>query len=270
MAYKNLMVHLDQGERTAKRLALAVSMAHEHSARLVGVFGQRGHAQRVGLVSTWPSEAYAAARDASKRTFEEATVGLANVHWIDINRGSDAELLQHVTDQARYCDLILMGQHDERSSAHVPDDLVAEVILNSGRPALVLPYIGDFPTIGKNPLIAWSNTREAARALNDSLPLIAHCSEVMVLSLCAHLEDGNNSCAEVARHVQTHGITSKTEVILVEDFGIMDLLLNRVSDRGADLLVMGAHAHHGLPFLTRGNGTRYILQHMTVPVLMAN
>ena len=42
MALKNLMVHLDQGERTAARLELAVSLARRHQARLVGVFGQRG------------------------------------------------------------------------------------------------------------------------------------------------------------------------------------------------------------------------------------
>ena len=42
MALKNLMVHLDQGGRTAARLELAVSLARQHQARLVGVFGQRG------------------------------------------------------------------------------------------------------------------------------------------------------------------------------------------------------------------------------------
>jgi nucleotide-binding universal stress UspA family protein len=50
----------------------------------------------------------------------------------------------------------------------------------------------------------------------------------------------------------------------------MDMLLNRVTDRGADLLVMGAHGHIGFPFVSRGAGTRYILRHMTVPVVLAN
>jgi nucleotide-binding universal stress UspA family protein len=76
--------------------------------------------------------------------------------------------------------------------------------------------------------------------------------------------------APVVRHLADHGITAKPEVLVVEDFGIMDLLLNRVSDRSADLLVMGAHGQIGFPFVSRGAGTRYILQHMTVPVLMSS
>jgi nucleotide-binding universal stress UspA family protein len=56
----------------------------------------------------------------------------------------------------------------------------------------------------------------------------------------------------------------------VGDIGIMDTLLNNAADLGSDLLVMGAHGHIGLPFVSRGAGTRYILRHMTVPVLMSN
>ena len=39
---------------------------------------------------------------------------------------------------------------------------------------------------------------------------------------------------------------------------------------GADLLVMGAHGQISCPFVSRGAGTRYILRHMTVPVLLSN
>ena len=270
MPLKNLMVHLDQGERTEARLKFATSLARQHQARLLGVFGQRAHAQRVGVVSTWPSEEYVAARDASQAAFKNATAGLAQAEWHDINRGGIAEVLSHVTDLARHADLVVLGQHDDRGNSLVPEDLVSEVILNSGRPVLVFPYIGDFPSVGKLPLIAWSNAREAARALNDALPLIQNCDEAMILSFAAGLDEGKASCGAVAQHLDAHGIKSKSDVILVEDFGIMDLLLNRVSDRGADLLVMGAHGQIGFPFVSRGNGTRYILQHMTVPVLMSN
>ena len=76
--------------------------------------------------------------------------------------------------------------------------------------------------------------------------------------------------AEVEQHLATHGIPAKTEVVLVQDFGIMDVLLNRTSDRSADLLVMGAQGSIGFPFESRGAGTRHILKHMTVPVLMAS
>jgi len=270
MSLKNLMVHLDQGERTAARLELAVSLARQHQARLLGVFGQRAQAQRVGVVASWPSQEYVGARDASQAAFENATAGLPDAEWRDINRGSDAEVLRHVIDLARHADLVVLGQHDERVKAFAPEELAMEVILDSGRPVLMLPYAGTFAEVGTHPLIAWNNAREAARALNDALPLIENCDEAMVLSFTARHEEGESCCTEVARHLATHGIKAKTEVMLVQDFGIMDMLLNRVTDRGADLLVMGAHGHIGFPFVSRGAGTRHILRHMTVPVLMSN
>lgn len=267
---KNLMVHLDQGERTSARLALAVSLARQHQARLLGVFGQRAPAAPVGRVSHWPSSEYAQARDASREMFAKATVGLPQADWHDINRGTDAEVLHQITELARHADLVILGQHDERFPDYPSKDLVREVILECGRPVLVIPYAGDFTEVGKHPLIAWNNDREAARTLGDCLPLIAGCDEAMVISFTTHIEESSTCCSEVARHLETHGIKARTEMMLVQDFRIMDTLLNRACDWSADLVVMGAHGQIGFPFVSRGAGTRYILQHMTVPLLMSH
>ncbi|HTH15475.1 MAG TPA: universal stress protein, partial [Magnetospirillum sp.] len=70
-------------------------------------------------------------------------------------------------------------------------------------------------------------------------------------------------------HLSAHGITVTREVLAGEDIGIMDLLLSRAFDQGADLLVMGAHGGYHLPFF-KGAGTRHILKHMTLPVLMSH
>ena len=270
MSLKNLMVHLDQGKRTASRLELAVSLARQHQARLIGVFGQLASSQRIGVVSTWPTPAYTEAAAAAKAAFEQATAGLAQAEWHDINRGSETEVLRHITDLARHADLVIMGQHDEHAQSYAPADLVEEVVLNSGRPVLILPYVGTFHEVGKNALIAWSNAREAARALNDALPLIEGGGTATILSFSTTTEEARSSCDQVVRHLACHGIKAKSETMLVGDIGIMDTLLNNAADLGSDLLVMGAHGHIGLPFVSRGAGTRYILRHMTVPVLMSN
>ena len=270
MSLKNLMVHLDQGEQTASRLALAVALARQHQARLMGVFGQLAAPQQVGLVSTWPTPAYTEAAAASKAAFQQATAGLAQADWHDINRGSEAEVLRHITALARHADLVVMGQHDAMAQSWVPADLAEEVVLNCGRPVLILPYAGTFTEVGKRPLIAWSNTREAAHALNDALPLIEGCTNATVLSFAGTVEEAGSSCDQVIRHLACHGIESKSDIMLVNDIGIMDMLLNKAADLGSDLLVMGAQGHVGLPFISRGAGTRYILRHMTLPVLMSN
>lgn len=270
MAIKSLMVHLDQGERTASRLALAVSLARTHQARLIGVFGQLAQPHKVGVVSVWPTPEYTAAAQASKSAFDAATAGLPQTEWHDINRGSEAELVRRITDQARHADLIIVGQCDEQAKSIVPEDLAEEIILNSGRPVLVLPYAGNFTEVARRPLVAWSDSREAARALNDALPLMTGCKKAIVMSFASQAEEARIACENVVRHLACHGIEGESKVMPGNDGGVMDSLLNESAELGIDLLVMGAHGHIGLPFTSRGAGTRYILRHMTVPVLMSN
>lgn len=270
MALKSLVVHLDQSERTAARLALAVDLAEQHQARLLGVFAQRAKPQQVGVISKWPSADYVAAAAASKEAFTKAVADLPRARWVDVNRGGDAELLKHVTDFARYADLTILGQHDEEATALVPPDLAEEVVLNSGRPVLVIPYAGEFATLGQHPLIAWNSSRESAHAVADAMPLIETCAQATVLSLEARLSDADESSARLADYLASHGIKAKAEVLVVDDVGVMDMLLSRVSDLGTDLLVMGGHGPLGFPFVSRGAGTRHILRHMIVPVLMSN
>lgn len=152
----------------------------------------------------------------------------------------------------------------------MPAELTEEVVLNAGRPVLIMPYIGSFPEVATRPLVAWSEVREAARALNDALPLMEGCEKATVMSFAPNTEETRRACDNVLRHLGCHGIQAESQVMVVTDIGIMDMLLNASSDLGTDLLVMGAHGHIGLPFMSRGAGTRYILRHMTVPVLMSN
>jgi nucleotide-binding universal stress UspA family protein len=264
------LIHLDQGERTALRLDLAVRLARAHGARLIGVFGQRAEPARVGVVATWPSPEYVEAAGVSRAAFERATVDLPNAQWHDVNRGGDAELLRRITELAHYADLVVLGQYDESAPSFVPPELNEEVILNCGRPVLVIPYAGHFEQLGQRPLITWNSSRESAHAISSSLPLIEGCEEATVMSVDPRLETAKLSCASLIDYLACHGIQAQSEVLVAEDVGVMDMILSRVSDLDADLLVMGANGSIGLPFVSRGSGTRHILRHMVVPVLMSD
>ena len=269
MSLKNLMVHLDQGPRVGVRLELAVALAQTHAARLVGVFGQRARAKQVGTVASWPSDEYLQAAAEARARFEAATKDLPQSAWHDVNRGGDAELLRQISATARYGDLMILGQHEEGAANLVPMELPEEVMTHSGRPILVMPYAGTFPTVGRRPIIAWSGSRRSARALADALPLMRGCESATLVSMDSDHNDAEVGCRELTTYLATHGITVRTELLASEDIGIMDLLLNTVTDHGADLLVMGGRQQATLPFGNKGAGTRHILQQMTVPVLMS-
>jgi len=269
MALKDLMVHLDPGARTPVRLDLAIALARKHDARLVGVFGQRALPEQVGVVATWPSADYVAAAQASKAAFDTATLPLRAAEWRDINRGSDSELLRLLIEAARCADMVIVGQHDDAVEARVPPELAEELVIHSGRPILVVPFAGEFPQIGRRPLIAWDQSRESAHALHASLRLIEGCRDAVVVSLDKPFDEAERYCTDVARHLECHGIKARTEVLMAEDEHMMDFLLNRVTDLDADLLVIGAHRQSS--FLRPGHSadSRTIMRQMVVPTLVA-
>lgn len=271
MSLKNIMVHLDQAPRTDARLRLAADLARRHGARLVGVFAQRGQPHQVGVVAQWPSPEYAAAAADSQAQFAQATAGLAKAEWQDLNRGSDAEVERLLTEKAHGFDLVILGQHDE-ANAHVPADLAEQVVLNSGRPALVMPFIGEFHNIFDQPMVAWHNAREAARAVNDALPLLAESKEALVVTVSSNFDQNDETAAGILEQLACHGVKARHQRVVPdpEEVGLMDALLNAVTDEGATLLVMGAQAPGSLPFGSRGGGTRYVFEHMTVPVLISH
>lgn len=55
-----------------------------------------------------------------------------------------------------------------------------------------------------------------------------------------------------------------------EDIDVGNMLLSRIADEDADLLVMGAYGRSRLREIVLGGATRHILDHMTVPVLMSH
>ncbi|MBI1206544.1 MAG: universal stress protein [Azospirillum sp.] len=264
------MVHLDESPRSAVRLKLAVTLADKYGAHLVGLFAQLGEPHAVGMIVTWPSSEYEVAANQSRQLFEQAAANLTHAEWRDANRGSESEVTRIATETARHFDLVILGQTDHARRSPVPADLVEKILLTSGRPALIVPYAGQVAALGQRPLFAWNQGREAVRAANDALALIPRGAQAVIVSLAGDDLDMRHSAEALSRHLGCHGIKSGIDCLTVTDVGRMDMLLSLAADAGADLLVMGAYGNYGFPNFARGSGTRFILEHMTLPVLMSH
>lgn len=269
MSYRNILVHLNQSPRSVERLAFAIELAKKYGGRLVGAFGQKTGAHRIGMVLVWPPEDYVKACAECKAMFDKATKDLPNTDWIDVNRGSDQEISNHFSEIARHFDLVLLGQPEEKDDL-TPSQLAEQTLLSSGRPVLFLPAFGNFNPDFKKPMISWNDSAAAARALNDALPLLHEAAEGLVVTITDSHEKVAASTAMVKAHLETHHIPSQTEVLVAIDIGTMDMLLNRATDRGADIMVIGAFGGYARWFGNKGAGTQYLLKHMTLPLLMSH
>lgn len=270
---KRILVHLDSTDRCALRLALACHIAKRQGARLVGLFAETDPTVP-GPIADWPTATHAAAAQSTRDAFAAALAehGVQG-DWYGVHSGQPDQLTQEVLAAARASDLTLLGQHNETHHRTIPAGMVEEIVVGAGTPVLILPYAGTFTMDGHGALVAWNGSREAAHALAGARPLLEMAGKALVLEL---IPEGRRPPREEAPWsdptalLAAWGVTAEHERHHVTGIGIMDLLLSRLTDEGAALLVMGAHGHYGFPSLGRGRGTRYILDHMTVPVLMAH
>lgn len=266
---RNILVHLDAADASATRLRIAATLAARDSARLLGLYAQHGFPHRTGPAPEWPTDARRQAAETARQRFTTATQGLGAADWDDASRETPDQVTTTVIAAARTVDLAILGQNGPRGGL-VPPDLPEQVVLHGGRPVLVIPYAGEPVRVGERPVFAWNGSREAARAINDALALLPESARAVVISVRNQHAGTETAVDAVLRHLALHGIAAEADALAAGGVGLMDLLLNRVSDLGGDLLVMGAYGHYGFPQLARGNGTRYMLAHMTVPVLFSH
>ena len=271
VAIKHLLVHLDSTERTTSRLELAVALAKRCDAVLTAVFAESAHIGSSIVAMRHPSRMETALAEA--RAVFEAKVSAARLpnEWWEVDRGDYGHMVGWTVLCCRYADLAIFGQYDPRAS-RVPADLVEQVLLGSGRPLLVVPSQWTQPNMGRRVLVAWTGSREAARAVNDAIPLMQGAEEVTVLALRdASENDGAfTPPVDIVAHLNAHGIAATYERTTVDELSAVDVLLNRAADMAADLMVMGARSQHGFPFAAQTRTVREVLRTTACPVLLSH
>ena len=279
MAFRDILLLVDDHASCASRTAAAIDLAIRSDAHLVGLrLLSVPHVP--GFVAAQMPDAVREAqvridREASnlaRERFEDAgrRAGIS-YEWRDIAVDKDLGA-EPISLAARYADLLIVGQPDTDSTAD-ERALVETLLVACGRPVLVIPSIGAPAGFGRKAIIAWDARREAARAVGDALPLLTAAEEAEVVTVNARPGRGGHGPepgADIARHLARHGVKVKLAQLASGPLSVGDLLLNRAADQGADLIVMGAYAHSRLRDLVLGGVTKHMLKHMTVPVFTAH
>ncbi|MBV9858962.1 MAG: universal stress protein [Alphaproteobacteria bacterium] len=278
MSSRDILFVVEAAATVHFRLASAAALASRLKARLSGLFAT-GYpiASAYGDVGGWMQivDAYLAAQrreaDEAEASFrQELARAQLDGDWLY----HETDLTRGVVDLARLYDLIVINQHDpDAASRGAPALRPEEVVLASGRPVLILPYAGEFGDVGRRVLVAWNGSREATRALHDSLFLIDGAEAVTVVEIDAAPADERTlayGAEKVAEFLSRRGLPAQGESMSSADVPVPDLILSRAADLGADLVVMGAYGHSRMREWVLGGASRGVFQTMTVPVLMAH
>lgn len=282
MSYKTILVHVDKSRHANERLRIATTLAHDEGAHLIGaaVTGVSRYIYQAGMLGD--GAAYTAHLEAhmdvlraqgkeALKAFEDA-VRLAEVRSFE-SRLVDDEAGAGISLQARYADLVVIGQTDlEEQNPSTMPDFPEYVVLNSGRPVLVVPYAGRFDTFGKRVMIAWDASISATRAVTASIPILRRADTVDVVVFNPDSKGdahGEQPGADIALYLARHNV--KVNVVRQNSkIDIGNSLLSAATDLASDMIVMGCYGHSRFREILLGGVSRTVLESMTVPVLMGH
>lgn len=274
---KQLLVHLDASGTLAARLAVARAIARHHGAAVQALYAVMPASLEIpfaGEVSPGMAAGLAELdQERRKRTLAAFDAAMGTPGPIaDWGEMSELPVIGAFAAQALYADLLVLGQADpEDGAGGLPADFVPSVIVDSGRPAVVVPYTGWKRDVGDNIVIAWKAARESARAVTAALPLLQRASRVRVLSWTQDEPPAiTGTHLDLPGFLRLHGVKAEWLHEGGESSALGDVLLSRAFDLDADLLVMGCYGHSRARELVLGGVTRTVLRTMTLPVLMAH
>lgn len=274
MAITSIVVHVGSDDRSAARIDTAIGLATDHGARLTGLYVvppiNIPAAARAYVSADIIAEQERIAKDVAvqaKAAFQARVEreGLAS-EW----RCEKGDIYEIVALHVRYSDIAVIGQTPpEAPEGWLFLQIPEQVVMSSGRPAIIVPYAGSYPVVGKRVLVSWNGSREATRAVHDALPILEKAESVHVLSINPG-EQHHIPGADITAHLAHHGVRAEATETNSADIDVGDALLSRAADFAADLVVMGAYGHSRAREWVTGGVTRDMLRHMTTPVLMSH
>ena len=175
---------------------------------------------------------------------------------------------------AHYADLsIVAGSGGESSEADTTHAYLGSLLIESGRPVMVVPQGCRTPMLPRRILAAWKPTRETARAFHDALPFLCNAEGVdivIVNPVGGERGHGEQPGADIATHLSRHGVKVNVVVLPAERIDISVALLRHAGDIGADMLVAGGYGHSRFREWALGGVTRELLMNATIPMFFSH
>ena len=276
MAYKTILVSLNEIDRVPQLIAAACQLGIKFNAHISGLYV-------IPAVQIYSSGGYVAESyvyDGTQVYFKDhlpkvreqfETAMKLNALSFDMRvvESGLPNIASDVVSHSRNADLVLISDINRAPSENVETDFVQLLVLAAGRPVLVLPFKGAAEIKFDDVMLGWNDSRESTRAAFDALPFMQRAKRTKIVTVDA-APRGTMEGANIAETLDRDGV--KCEVVNVASAGMNagETLLRAANDYGADLLVIGAYGHTRFTEWVMGGATRYVLQNIDRPVLLAH
>jgi nucleotide-binding universal stress UspA family protein len=276
MAYRTILICLNEIERTPQLIAAARRLGVKFKAHIAGLYVIPG-------VQVYPSDGLgmsAGVFDGTRnyflnqlpkiRTDFEAAMKADNLTFdLRVVDSSQPNIATDVIENSRNVELIVLSSTNREKGNGVESGFVEQVLLAAGRPVLILPYKGNAEIKFEDVMLGWNDSRESARAAFDALPFLKHAKRTKIVTVDVSPGDPIAG-ANIAETLDRDGV--KCEVVNVASGGRNpgETLLLAAREYGVGLLVLGAYGHMRLTEWIFGGATQYVLQNLDRPILMSH
>ncbi|MBY6067679.1 universal stress protein [Leisingera aquaemixtae] len=279
MSYKSLLTVLTAADTAAAPLAQIAALAEE--------FGAHADALCLGVDRTQTGYYYAGAnamvlQETLARAQEEAeqvqAQAEAALKQAGVTFGTDsgvaqiADIGRHVARQARFSDLVVLGQPYGQGKRAEAEPIVESALFEGRAPVLVVPDKGAPLHRPQTVLVAWNESIEAMTAIRRAMPFLtaADLVRIAVIDPPQHGPERSDPGGMLAQMLSRHGVKCEIDVLSKTMTRVSDILNRHAADTAADLIVMGAYGHSRFREAILGGATRNMLEQAKVPLLMAH
>lgn len=286
MTIKSILVHVEDEKNCQAKLESAFLLAKHFNALLTAIFVNPVSDENItptltcipeGANSAVPQEINHYIKTVRKRKFAKIA---DKIRCIALSRDCQFKLesvsgeVKHVLTETSRCYDLLIVSSNLRSDVGIskiglPTNSIA---IECGCPVLVIPSQSQQAHQFKHPLIAWNSTPESARAVSDSIPILAKANDVSFVNT----ETKQFSSREYYRqdlidYLQLHHVDAKFVKLKKSSEQELNIRVNQViAEKKNDLLVLGAYGHSQLRELFFSSQTKELLNAVVVPVLLSH
>lgn len=278
--YKDLVIPVTGGAADADALNVGVDLAREFDAHMTAL---RMVNLPVPIGNPWGLMPDLATSDAYSKLRAQAEVDVARLrgklgkdgvsHEVRCVEAVAFEPGRVAAHHAHYADLAILGGSFGEADSDPEYAYFGALLLESGRPVLVVPPRCKVAVPPKRIVVAWRPTREAARAVHDAMPLLVRAEQVDVLSinpLGGELGHGEQPGADIAAHLARHGVRANAVVRDAKSRSVSAVLLEHAREMPAQMIVAGGYGHSRLREWAMGGVTRELLRGAPIPVFYSH
>lgn len=183
-----------------------------------------------------------------------------------------AGLTPQLAHYLRFSDVVVLPRPYGAGRGHEHEEILEAALFSGHVPVLVIPDNATLPDTIKRVVVAWNESAEALGTIRAALPILqkAELVDITIIDPPQHGPDRSDPGGSLCQMLVRQGVRAEVSVLAKTMPRVADVLTRHISDKDADIIVMGAYGHSRFRESILGGATRNMLEIVEVPVLMSH